>query len=312
MNQAIQICRTSIAQHSKSFALASRLLPPSNRDPAAVVYAWCRRADDAIDNSAGSEQRAALERLQRELGSLYAGEAQRDPVLSAFQQVVFTSNIPEQYPTDLLLGMEMDATGTHYKSWDDLLLYCYRVASTVGLMMCHVMGVSDSQALPRAAHLGLAMQLTNIARDVREDWERSRLYLPDELLDEHGVRWLRAHLGRQLPFHARPGCKQALRSLLQVAERYYESGDAGLCYLSPRCELSVAAARAVYSEIGSQIAKQDFDIFAPRAFVPKHRKLALCLKAAFGTLRRRGTLWSANVQPAKLGPLSYGAELTTI
>ncbi len=312
MTEAIRICRTSIAQHSKSFAMASKLLPRPHRDPAAVVYAWCRRADDAIDFSEGDEQRRALEGLRDELDRLYAGEAMADPVLAAFQEVAFNRGIPSHYPMELLAGMEMDAVGVSYETWDDLLLYCYRVASTVGLMMCHVMGVEDERALPHAAHLGLAMQLTNIARDVREDWERSRLYLPDELLVGYGLGWLRSRLTGPLPPMARERCRDVLRALLSVADRYYESGDAGLPFLSPRCDLSVSAARHVYAAIGTAIAKQDHDVFAPRAFVPKHKKLALCVKAALGTVRRRGLFWDGTFKPASLKPVSYDTELVTI
>src|SRR5690606_34011223 len=160
----------SIARHGKSLALASRILPPTQRDCAAVVYAWCRRADDAIDLVPREEQPIALRRLREELDRIYLGEVMGDPTLAAFSDVVNRCAIPSRYPSELLDGMEMDAVGHSYGSWDDLLLYCYRVASTVGLMMCHVMGVRSDEALPHAVDLGVAMQLTNIARDVKEDW----------------------------------------------------------------------------------------------------------------------------------------------
>ena len=190
--EQLATCRQVIAVHSKSFALASRLLPTDLRDHAAVVYAWCRHADDAVDLVPAAEQPAALTRLREELDGVYAGEPQTDQVLGAFQQAIQLWGIPREYPEELLAGMQMDATDTTYDSMDRLLQYCFRVAGTVGLMMCHVLGVQEEVAVRHAAHLGMAMQLTNICRDVAEDWERGRLYIPDPLLDECGAAGLRA------------------------------------------------------------------------------------------------------------------------
>lgn len=288
--------------------MASKLLPEPLRDPASIVYAWCRRADDAIDDAEGDEQRLALQRLRKELELVYAGHQLSDPVLAAFQHVVFEANIPKHYPTELLAGMQMDASGFEYETWSDLLRYCYRVASTVGLMMCHVMGVRDAAALPHAAHLGVAMQLTNIARDVREDWHRGRLYLPAELLERHHLGHLPTLLHLPFPEGAREGCARALRELLAVADRYYESGNRGLGYLSPRCELSVRAASAVYSAIGDEIARGGYDVTAPRAVVPTRKKLLLCAAATLRTLVQRRSL-SHSQQTTHLQEVPFGPAI---
>jgi 15-cis-phytoene synthase len=279
--------RASIERHSKSFALASRLLPERAAHGAALVYAWCRRADDAIDESSAESPAQALGRLRRELDAVYTGAPSPDPVLSAFRSVVRASSIPRKYPADLLDGMEMDVAGQAYATLDDLLVYCYRVASTVGLMMCHVMGVSDGVALRHAAHLGLGMQLTNICRDVHEDFRRGRLYLPDEALARHGAGGLRTDLGGPFPASALGACRGTLQELLAVADRYYASSDLGLEYLSWRCALAVNAARRIYSAIGSQVARQGWDVLGPRAVVPTSYKLGLCAQAALSTLSQR-------------------------
>jgi phytoene synthase len=174
------LCRTIIAAHSKSFALASALLPAGLRDDIAATYAFCRRCDDAVDTGPG-DPIAAVRRLRAELASIYDGEAQAEPVLGAFQDVVRRRGIPQEYPRELIEGMAMDAMGARYETFDDLDLYCYRAAGVVGLMLCHVMGVRDERALAHATHLGMAMQLTNICRDVREDAARGRRYVPDTL-----------------------------------------------------------------------------------------------------------------------------------
>lgn len=312
MSHALARSELAIAKHSKSFSLASRLLPEANGEEAAIVYAWCRRADDLIDLSAGQEQEQALAQLRAELSSLYAGGLPADPVLAAFREVLVARSIPLQYPADLLAGMEMDVRGQRYATLEELLTYCYRVASTVGLMMCHVMGVSHPVALRHAAHLGLGMQLTNICRDVSEDWQRGRLYLPADVLARHGIASLRPGGGGPFPAEAVQGCRGVLEELLAVAEQYYVSGDAGLRYLSLRCALSVNAARRVYSAIGGELRKADYDVRAPRAVVPTYKKLLACAAAAGSTLALRLTSSARPFERVPLETVSYGPELIAL
>lgn len=262
-----------IQHHSKSFALASKLLPPSARADAVAVYAWCRRADDAIDLVEPERQGEALITLRREVDAVYAGREVTDPVLTIFQRTVNARRIPIEYPHDLLDGMQMDAEERRYASMDDLLDYCYHVAGCVGLMMCHVMGVNDEAALRNAAHLGIAMQLTNICRDVEEDWERDRLYLPDDLLTRCGAPALADRLGGPFPEEAREPVARAIGTVLDEAERFYRSGDAGLPALAWRCTLAIRTARVVYSSIGDRIREQKCDPLAGRAWVSSADKM---------------------------------------
>jgi phytoene synthase len=280
---ASQAARASIAKHSKGFALASRLLPPKVNHDAVVLYAYCRRADDAIDLSPRGRQLNELDKLRAELDAVYAGVPQTDALLDAFQAVINDCSVPRAYLDELLAGMEMDAQRVRYESMADLLRYAYRVAGTVGLMMCHVMGVRRSEGLRHAAHLGIAMQLTNIARDVQEDWARGRLYLPQELLLQCGAPVLNPDLNEPLPPSAALGVARATEALLILAEGYYRSGDAGLCHLSPRCAFAIRSARLVYSAISDRIHAQGCDPFAPRAVVSRARKLRLLAYAAWLT-----------------------------
>jgi phytoene synthase len=312
MNDAALSPRACIQRHGKSFALASRLLPPRAAEQAAAVYSWCRRADDAIDEARAEAPEHALRRLRSELGELYAGTAPLDPVLHAFGAVLRQTAIPWAYPASLLDGMAMDVSGQHYAELHDLLVYGYRVASSVGLMMCHVMGVSHPDALRHAAHLGLAMQLTNVCRDVREDWQRGRLYLPDVLLRRHGAGGLGADCGKPFPDAAVAACRRVVAELLGIADSYYRSSDAGLAYLSWRCALGVNAARRLYSAIGDEIARQDHDVRAPRAVVPTARKLRLCARAAFSAVAR-GLLHPARrFEPVSLHTVQHGPELIAL
>ena len=262
--------RDVIRRHSKSFSLAARLLPPVERRRAEALYAWCRAADDAVDHAPSAAAAVdALEQLRSGVDDVYAGRPVVGPA-EALRIVVDECAVPREYPLEMIAGFEMDATGAIYRTTDDLLLYCHRVAGVVGLMMCHAFGVSDDAALPHAADLGTAMQLTNIARDVAEDWSRGRLYIPELWLSE-------------VP---QPGTKlddmpltPAIRRLLNVADHYYRSGAMGLKYLSPRCRLAIRVAALVYSEIGREVARRGYRANGPRAFVPKWRKAILVAQA---------------------------------
>jgi len=276
-----QLARQVIAQHSKSFALASVLLPGRTRDDAAVLYAWCRRADDAVDDCAATE--GVLRRLADELAAAYAGTA-RDPLLDAFGALARARDIPPLYPRELLAGMTMDVANTRYTTTDELIAYAYRVAGVVGLMMTHVLGTDDDAAVVPAAHLGIAMQLTNIGRDVAEDWQRGRLYIPDDILARHGAGGLARDVGGPLPAARVAALAGAVRELLVLADRYYRSADRGLIALPWRAAFAIRSARDVYAAIGSRLARVDYDVTAGRAIVPTSGKLARVALAALRTV----------------------------
>jgi phytoene synthase len=302
---AVEICFETIAHGSKSFALASRLLPHEARVEAAVIYTWCRRADDAVDLARSlGEAAAALRRLREELSGAYAGAPTADVALAAFGEVARRRAIPAHYPEELLAGMEMDVRGQRYETLDELLLYCWRVAGTVGLMMSHVMGVADARALRHAAHLGIAMQLTNVCRDVQEDWERGRLYLPRALLAEAGLAALPERLGGPLPPEARDGLRACTARLLALADRYYASGDRGLAALHWRSALAVRTARLVYAAIGRVIVRRGCDVLAGRAVVSTARKLGLVAVAAARALLEAPRRARRRFAPAPLPEVS--------
>lgn len=266
----------SIRRHSKSFSLASQLLPAAARRDAHALYAYCRRADDLIDLAPAGGALQALERLQRELVDVYAGGSLTEPALRAFQRVVFEREIPRSYPDALLRGFELDARGTTYATLFDLHHYGWCVAGSVGAMMCHVLGVRREQAVRRGAQLGMGMQLTNICRDFSEDWARGRLYVPAELLAS-----FEPPQGWPPPPHTLRLLASAVEQLLREAELFYRAGDAGLPDLEPRARLAVATARHVYSSIGDCVRARRCDVSRGRAVVPLHRKLWCVARAAF-------------------------------
>ncbi len=284
---AIVACRDALARGSKSFTLATRLLPRGVGDDAAALYAWCRRADDAVDVPGPRHAQTAVADLRRELDRVYAGDAPSHlegdggPALAAFAAVVRNRAIPRAYPDALLDGMAADARGDRPERLIELFGYCYQVASTVGLMMCHVMGLSDADARRHAAHLGIAMQLTNICRDVEEDWRIGRCYIPQAMLAEHGAGGLAdiAPGSRPLTDADRAPLAACVRQLLGDADRFYRSGDRGLAALPWRASVGVRAARLVYAAIGRELARRDHDVLAGRAVVSTPRKLALAARA---------------------------------
>ncbi len=296
-SESAAVARATIGEKSKSFAMASALLGTRLRDQTAIVYTYCRRADDAVDDS--SDPASALARLRIELDDVYgfertvaappAAEVERrivpsDPVLAAFAAICAERRIPRAYPEELLAGMAMDVDDTRYETLAQLGVYCFRVAGVVGLMMCHLFGLRDDAALVPAARLGLGMQLTNICRDVAEDWNRGRLYLPDEILAPHGLGGLAGDLGKPLPASARAPLATCVLELLDLADEHYRAADAGVPLLPWRAALAVRAARRIYCAIGGVLRARGGDALAGRAVVSTGTKVLHAGAAAGRTL----------------------------
>jgi phytoene synthase len=277
--------RAIIRKHSKSFALASLLLGRGAGNDAAGLYAYCRRADDAVDLVPAEQAPRAVAQLRAELDDVYAGRGLSEPTLVEFQRLVFETQIPRVYPEALLEGFQLDASDRRYDSVTDLYRYCWCVAGSVGAMMCHVLGVRRERALLHGAHLGMAMQLTNICRDVAEDWQRGRLYLPRELAPELEP----ARAARQLPRQYAGVCATAVRRLLGAADALYASGDLGLPFLGFRSRLAVSTARRVYSAIGRQILARDADVLSSRVYVSGAEKLWHVARAGVEALQLTAT-----------------------
>ena len=277
-NRDVRECRAVLERSSRSFALAARFLPPAARDHAAVLYAFCRRIDDAIDEAPAAERPAALARIRAEVAQVYREASLDDVVLRATQVLIRERRIPRVYVDELVAGMEMDvrldAGELRYETEDDLLRYCHRVAGVVGLMCCHVLGVRDDRAVVPAARLGWAMQLTNICRDVAEDWSMGRLYLPVEWFERAGV----SLPGQSISHEVRRVVAQAL----DRADVLYADARRGLRDLDMRSALAIDVAAQVYREIGAVIRERDHDVLAGRAFVSSPRKARVVARVLRG------------------------------
>jgi phytoene synthase len=258
---------------SRTFFAASLVLPKGVSAPAISLYAFCRVADDAIDR--GADRDAALSDLHSRLDDIYAGTPGDSAADRAFAAVVRRHGIPKTLPGALLEGFAWDALGRRYENISELYAYGIRVAGTVGVMMAMVMGVRSRAQLARACDLGVAMQLTNIARDVGEDARAGRLYLPRDWMREAGLdpeEWL-ANPGFSAPLG------RVIERLLRTAQALYQRADAGLAKLPAACRPGMFAARLLYSEIGCEVARRGFDSVSQRAVVNWQRKTRLLLDA---------------------------------
>ena len=270
-------CRKIIKAGSKSFHIASLLLPADIRRAAFATYAFCRIADDEID--LGADPKTAIDLLSRRLDSIYAGQPEEHPVDRAFSHVVREYALPRELPDALLEGMLWDTQNRQYQTLNDLLDYAARVAGSVGAMMTVLMGNRSPEAAARACDLGLAMQLTNIARDVGEDARAGRLYLPIEWMREAGIE---PNEFIAQPSVSEPVC-EVVRRLLDAADPLYERGLSGVSLLPAACQTSIRAAGQIYREIGVELRKLDFNSITHRAIVSKRRKLQLLAQAKFQT-----------------------------
>ena len=281
-------CENAIRHGSLSFHAASRLLPSSVRDPSLALYAFCRLADDEVDE--GTQQAGAVLRLQERLDFAYAGRPRNAPEDRAFAAIIDVFDMPRALPDALLEGLAWDAAEYRYDTLSGVRAYSARVASAVGAMMCVLMRVRDPDALARACDLGVAMQLTNIARDVGEDARMGRIYLPLDWLAEAGID--------PLNFTRDPLPDTALRGmvkrLLAEADRLYLRSESGINALPVKARTGIWAARLIYAGIGKQVRQNGYDSITMRARTSVSQKLGWvgqsALRTAFSVITPRSPI----------------------
>lgn len=270
----LEHCREVIRTGSLSFHAASKLLPAKVRDPALSLYAFCRLADDEVDE--GDHKAAAVLRLRDRLDLAYAGKPIDAPEDRAFAAIIADFDMPRALPEALLEGLAWDASERRYDTLSGVRDYSARVASAVGAMMCVLMRVRDPHALARACDLGVAMQLTNIARDVGEDARAGRIYLPLDWLKEAGLdteTFLRDPA-------ATPEVRRMVKRLLAEARRLYVRSEAGINALPRDARLGIWAARLIYDGIGHEVRKQGYNSITDRAHTATWQKLGWMTQAA--------------------------------
>jgi len=273
----------TLARQGRSFHWARRLLGATHADRATRLYAFCRRLDDLVDEAASPEEaRVALAAADR---AIAIGRSD-DPVLSDGLALMRECGIEPGIVRELIAGMASDAETVRMADEAELLRYCYRAAGTVGLMMCRVLDAPEPAAAAHAVDLGIAMQLTNLCRDVAADARMGRRYLPASLVGD---------IAPDALIEPSPALQSALRvavaRLLALAEVYYASGEAGLPFLPVRARAGILVAGRVYRAIGHRLAAREYAYWEGRAFVPDWRKATITL-TALTTQPLRGAFWS--------------------
>ncbi len=264
-------CRRLLMAGSKTFYAASRLLPERIRTAATVLYAFCRIADDTVDEDGGTVE--SVDGLHAQLDLVYAGRPRNHPVDRALSRVVVEYGIPREVLDALLEGIVWDAEGRDYHTISDLNAYAARVAGAVGAMTCLLMDRRNPDVLARACDLGVAMQFTNIARDVGEDARNGRLYLPRDWMRDAGLdpdAWLADPV-----FDDR--LASVIQRLLATADVLYKRAEMGITRLPLACRPAIFAARYFYAEIGRELERKGLNSVKHRAIVPGRRKATLLI-----------------------------------
>jgi phytoene synthase len=263
-------------QYATTFYAASRFLPREKRLAAYAVYAVCRISDDSIDlpQNPSLSPIDSIKAMKIRIHTAYTTDPITDNLLAAFKDTVTHYAIPERYFTELLAGMEMDITQNRYSHFDELYTYCYRVAGIVGLIMLKIFGASDPKAESSAVELGVALQLTNIIRDIKEDLERGRIYLPQEDMQRFGVT--EADIaGHRL----NDNFKKLLQFEITRARQYYHQAVKGIRLIGDkRGRLVALAIKELYAAILEETEKNNYDIFSRRLYVKPLKRCSILLK----------------------------------
>jgi len=246
------------SEHSKSFYFASALLPEEKRSAVRALYAFCRTVDDIVDESSDAARGAQLDYWRGMVET--ASFLDNDLVAAAWADTLTRYYIPRHYAMQLIDGVARDLHPTRYQTFDELATYCYGVASTVGLMSMYIVGFKNDEAVPYAIKLGVALQMTNILRDIGEDFQNGRLYLPREELVFYGIREADIAEGR-----VTDNWRQFMKFQIDRTRQLYEESWAGIKMLEREGQLAVGAASVFYQGILDEIEKKDYNVFTGRA-----------------------------------------------
>lgn len=267
---AYAVADASLTRHGRSFHWARHLLGATHARRATILYGFCRRVDDIADGESSGNRGSELAELSR---SVATGRS-TDPQIAQTIELLITCGVGTDIPLQLIRGVESDLGVVRVADHEALLRYCYRVAGTVGVMMSAALDANDPAAMPHAIDLGIAMQLTNICRDISTDAREDRRYLPATVVGELDP----AQLVCPEP-SLRPVVRAAVAELLELADKYYASGEQGLAYLPAGARAGILVAARVYREIGVKLRRRDYDFWSERVCVPSGRKLMVTASA---------------------------------
>ncbi len=278
LEDAYSYCKNISRHHAKTFYLASLFLPKKQQNPIFAIYALLRTVDDVVDMAedklkdgliTSDEISMMLESWKSRLKACYAGNVDNDPIMMAWQDTLKSYAIPIDLPLDLMDGVAMDIEFKPFETFEELYVYCYKVAAVVGLMTSEIFGYSDKQALEHAIELGIAMQLTNILRDIGEDVDRGRIYLPLEDLRRFNYsqeEFMQKRINNNFI--------NLMKFQIERARSYYRSSEKGIPMLERQSRFGVCISSINYGNILSAIEKNNYDVFSKRAYRSFYQKIS--------------------------------------
>ena len=278
LEDAYSYCKNISRHHAKTFYLASLFLPKKQQNPIFAIYALLRTVDDVVDMAedklkdgliTSDEISMMLESWKSRLKACYAGNVDNDPIMMAWQDTLKSYAIPIDLPLDLMDGVAMDIEFKPFETFEELYVYCYKVAAVVGLMTSEIFGYSDKQALEHAIELGIAMQLTNILRDIGEDVDRGRIYLPLEDLRRFNYsqeEFMQKRINNNFII--------LMKFQKERARSYYRSSEKGIPMLERQSRFGVCISSINYGNILSAIEKNNYDVFSKRAYRSFYQKIS--------------------------------------
>ncbi len=274
---AAEACSTLTKRSRSNFYYAFLFLPRAQRGAIYALYAFCRTVDDIVDLGTNSQiQRKELGRWRQEVARCYEGGAE-EPVARRLAQVVKVFPIPREVLEEIIAGVEMDLDRTTYETFEELYPYCYRVAGAVGLCCVEIFGYTDPRAKEYAVNLGIALQMTNILRDLRSDIERGRLYLPQEDLRRFGVSREALELGRYTEAFV-----ELMRFEAERAREFYKRAWAALPRADAKRLFAAEIMGRIYYALLEAIEARDFRVFDSPVTVPVSTKVAIALRCWAG------------------------------
>ncbi|UCF65230.1 MAG: phytoene/squalene synthase family protein [bacterium] len=275
LKMSLKYARSQTAFYSKSFFLSSALLPKEKRWDTYALYSFCRYADNIVDrprNRTPEELIQEVDALATELHMAYKTRESEHPVIKSFIHVAMKYQIPIIYPMELLEGVKMDLERNRYETFDDLYLFAYRVAGVVGILMTYVLGYKDDSAFEYAEKLGVAMQLTNILRDVQEDKNMGRIYLPQQEIEQFNLQE-EDFFNENITTNFR----KFMNFQVNRAHRYYLEAHDGIKLLTENTQFAIYAASKIYQGILLKIEARNYNPFLGRVFVSQGKKLLILL-----------------------------------
>lgn len=274
---AYKHCRNITKTFAKTFYFTSFFLPEEKRNSSYAVYAFCRYMDDLVDRRDVIQSKEASEKeiiiraintWKNDLRSVYNGDFIDNPIMIAWKDTLSKYDIPEKYPNELIDGVNMDLTVKRYDNFESLRKYCYKVASVVGLMSIQIFGYTGADAFKYAIDMGIAMQLTNILRDIKEDAQKNRIYIPSNELEEFG--YSEEDL---MNFKINDNFKKLMKFQIERAEEFYSQADEGIKLIEKDSRLTVGLMSKNYHKILQEIKANNFDVYSKRNYVPLYKKI---------------------------------------